>query len=261
MKEGAQGNPGVTGILPIALNEATKALQVLLGGGKEYVCVMQLHESVSEELLRKVLEELQGEVYQRPPLRSSVKRALRKRLIYYNQLLEVKDRYVLFKIGCEAGTYIRKICYDIGQILGSGAHMKELRRTRVGPFTEDRGVANLEVLADACDALKDGDEEPLKSLIHPIEEAFELQPKIIVRDSAVDALCHGADLAVPGVISLDSSMKPGDLVGIFTLKGEVVALGRALMSTEEVLEAEKGLVAKTERVVMKRGTYPRIWKT
>lgn len=251
----------MTGVLPIALNEATKALQVLLGGGKEYVCVMQLHQSLPEESIRKVLEEFQGEIYQRPPLRSSVKRTLRKRIIYYNKLLEVKDRYVLFKIGCEAGTYIRKICYDIGQILGSGAHMKELRRTRVGPFTEDKGLSNLEVLADACDALKGGDEGPLMSLIHPIEEAFELQPKITIRDSAVDAICHGADLAVPGVLSLDSSIKPGDLVGIFTLKGEVVALGRALMSTEQILEAEKGLAAKTERVIMKFGTYPRSWKT
>jgi len=251
----------VTGVLPIAINEATKVLQVLLHGGKEYVCVMQLHGSVPDEALKGVLAEFQGEVFQRPPLRASVKRVLRTRFIYYLNHLETKERYVLFKVGCEAGTYVRKLCFDIGQVLGCGAHMKELRRTRVGPFVEDVNLVSFEGLADAWDRWCEGMEEPLKSVIQPVEKALILQPEVTVRDSAVDALCHGADLALPGIVSLSDDVRPGSTVAIYTLKKEAVALGKALMSTPDILEKDKGLAVKTERVVLKPGTYPRKWRT
>ena len=242
------------------MNEATKVLQVLLSGGKEYVCVMKLHGDFSEERLREVVEEFQGDIYQKPPLRSSVKRALRIRRIYYIDLLEVEGRLALLKVGCQAGTYIRKLVHDIGEVLGCGAHMRELRRTRVGPFSEERGLVTLRTLAEAFEAYRAGDEKPLRRVVQPVEEALALTPKVWIRDTAVDAICHGADLAVPGIVSLNSGIKTDTLVGIFTLKDELVALGRALMSSEEILEREKGIAVKTERVIMKPGTYPRMWK-
>jgi len=242
------------------LNEATKVLQVLLSGGKEYVCVMKLHGDVSEERLREVVEEFQGDIYQKPPLRSSVKRALRVRRVYYIDLLEVEGRLALLKVGCQAGTYIRKLVHDIGEVLGCGAHMRELRRTRVGPFSEERGLVTLRTLAEAFEAYREGDEKPLRRVVQPVEEVLALTPKVWIRDTAVDAICHGADLAVPGIVSLNSGIKTDTLVGIFTLKDELVALGRALMSSEEILEREKGIAVKTERVIMKPGTYPRMWK-
>jgi len=242
------------------LNEATKVLQVLLSGGKEYVCVMKLHGDVSEERLREVVEEFQGDIYQKPPLRSSVKRALRIRRIYYIDLLEVEGRLALLKVGCQAGTYIRKLVHDIGEVLGCGAHMRELRRTRVGPFSEERGLVTLRTLAEAFEAYRAGDEKTLRRVVQPVEEVLALTPKVWIRDTAVDAICHGADLAVPGIVSLNSGIKTDTLVGIFTLKDELVALGRALMSSEEILEREKGIAVKTERVIMKPGTYPRMWK-
>jgi len=94
-----------------------------------------------------------------------------------------------------------------------------------------------------------------------METALELIPKITVRDSAVDALCHGANLTAPGVLSVESSIAKGSLVAILTLKGEAIALGKAELNTNEILNANHGTVATLERVLMERGTYPKVWKT
>ena len=129
-------DPKVTGILPITLEDSTKIVQAFLYSGKEYVCVMKLHGNIEESRVRQILTEFEDEIYQRPPLRSSVKRQIRTRRIYYNEFLEMDGRNVLFRVGCEGGTYIRILCYDMGEILGVGAHMQELRRTHAGPFSE-----------------------------------------------------------------------------------------------------------------------------
>ncbi len=126
-------DPKVTGVLPVTLEESTKMVQALLYSGKEYICVLKLHGEVDEASLKRVLGLFEDEIYQRPPLRSSVKRQLRTRRIYYIDYIERDGRNVLFKVGCEGGTYIRKLCFDIGEILGVGGHMQELRRTRAGP--------------------------------------------------------------------------------------------------------------------------------
>jgi H/ACA ribonucleoprotein complex subunit 4 len=94
-----------------------------------------------------------------------------------------------------------------------------------------------------------------------MERALALIPKVVVRDSAVDAVCHGANLTAPGVLSLETGIKSGSMVAVFSLKGEAVALARAAASSEEMLSMERGVVAKTERVLMVRGTYPKCWKT
>jgi len=252
----------VTGVLPVALEDATKVVGALLLAGKEYVCVMRLHSSVSEDRVKAVLDEFQGVIYQRPPLRASVKRRLRTRKIYYLDFLEMKERNVLFKAGCEAGTYIRKLCYDLGEALGCGAHMRELRRTRVGPFVEVNGLVTLHDVSYLFAQWQETrDEGLLRKFIYPMEKALEPLPKIYIRDSAVDALCHGAHLAAPGVLSLDKEMKPKNVVAIFTQKGEAVALAEAQASTEEILKMDHGFVAKTQRVLMPRGIYPKRWRS
>ena len=129
-------DPRVNGVLPITLEESTKIVKVLLNAGKEYVCAMRLHSDSSRHKIGEALSKFVGEIYQRPPVKSAVKRQLRTRRIYYINLLEVDNRDVLFKVGCEAGTYIRKLCHDIGEVLGLGAHMLELRRTKSGIFDE-----------------------------------------------------------------------------------------------------------------------------
>lgn len=221
---------------------------------------MQLHSKIPEIQIKKILDEFQGEIYQRPPLRASVKHRLRSRKIYYLELLEIDGTMVLFKAGCEAGTYIRKLCHDIGEALGCGAHMRELRRTRAGPFTENENMVTLHDVFYLNSRWREtGDESLLRGFIQPMERALELTPKIYVRDSAVDAICHGAHLAAPGVLSLETEVKPKDTVAIFTQKGEAVALAIALTSSEEILQMNHGFVAETKRVLMKRGTYPKMW--
>lgn len=255
-------DPRVTGVLPITLEAATKASQALLLAGKEYVCVMRLHSPTPRDRVEEVLKEFMGVIYQRPPLRSSVARRIRKRRIYYITDVEFDGDYVLFRVGCQAGTYIRKLTFDIGEALGSGAHMEELRRSRAGPFTESEGMANLYDLSHAY-ALwsKEGNEAPLRTLIHPVEKALTTIPKIYIRDSAVDAICHGANLAVPGIVRLETGIKAKRLVGIYTLKGELVALARALMTTEQIDAETHGIAADTERVLMQLGAYPSAWRS
>jgi H/ACA ribonucleoprotein complex subunit 4 len=170
---------------------------------------------------------------------------------------------VLFKVGCEGGTYIRKLCYDIGEILGVGAHMQELRRTRAGPFAENNKtlVRLHDVAYWFSEWEKQKDPKILHKFIQPMETALALVPKIVVRDSAVDALCHGANLTAPGILTVETGIKKGVMAAVLTLKGEAVALAKALLSTEEILDLRHGTVATLQRVVMPRGTYPKVWKS
>jgi len=251
----------VTGVLPVALEEATKIIQALLKAGKEYVGVMKLHESVPDKRIREVASEFQGKIYQKPPARASVKRALRVRTIYYLEILEVEGRNVLFKVGCEAGTYIRKLVHDIGKALGCNAHMQELRRIRAGPFTEDSGLVTLHDVLYFYSKWRETKEiKFLRRFIMPMEKTLEFLPKVYIKDSAVDAICHGAHLTAPGIAYVETGIKPMDTVAILTLKGEAVGLGTAMASTEEILKATHGIMIKTERVLMPRGTYPKMWK-
>jgi len=223
---------------------------------------MKLHSDVPEERVREVLAEFQGKIYQRPPVRASVKRRVRVRKVYYLDVLEIEDRNVLFRIGCQAGTYIRKVCHDVGEVLGCGAHMQELRRTRSGPFTEDEDLVTLhDVVYLHSKWQETGDLEYLRRFILPMEKALEVTPKIYVRDSAVDALCHGAHLTAPGVVSLEAGITEGTMVALFTLKGEAISLATATASTKEILEMNRGIVARNNRVLMPRGTYPRMWRS
>jgi len=252
----------VTGVLPIALEESRKIVQALLLSGKEYVCVMKLHREAEEKQVKNVLKEFEDTIYQRPPLRAAVKRRLRTRRIYYIDFLEMDGRNVLFKVGCEAGTYIRKLCFDVGEVLGCAAHMQELRRTRAGPFIENGDMVTLHDVAYwFMEWQEQKDERILRKFIDPMEKALILVPKIYVRDSAVDAVCHGANLTAPGVLSLETRINKGLTVAVLTLKGEVVALAKAVASTEDILNMGHGVVAETKRVLMLRGTYPKCWKS
>ncbi|OPY27639.1 MAG: putative tRNA pseudouridine synthase B [Methanocella sp. PtaU1.Bin125] len=254
-------DPHVTGVLPTMLGDATRLVQVLLLSGKEYVCVMRLHDDVPEGRLRRVMDEFVGVIYQRPPLVSAVKRQVRKRTIYYIRFLEKAGRDVLFVVGCEAGTYIRKLCHDIGEAVGCGAHMYELRRTRSGPFAEDESLISLHTLKDAYEIWKEtGDEGPMRQCVYPMEYALRDLAQIVVKDSAVDALARGASLGAQGISKLETGILKGDMVAVFTHTGEVVSIGRAKMTSDELLKATEGQALDTVAVVMKPGVYPSGWK-
>jgi tRNA pseudouridine55 synthase len=256
-------DPGTTGLLPVGLGDATKALSILLFGPKEYYAVARIHQQKDIDQIDNLLKEFTGEIYQRPPQRSSVKRATRVRKIYEIQRLESADNIILLRVLCEAGTYIRKLIYDIGEVLGTGATMFELRRTRVSVFSEAADkLVRLHDLVDAIETYKETKEEQkIRSIVKPIELALEGVVSVAVKDSAVDALCHGAQVAIPGIVAIDKNLKKGSLVGIYTLKGEIIALGEANMNLEEIKQNDKGIAFNIKRLIMMPDTYPRCWKT
>jgi H/ACA ribonucleoprotein complex subunit 4 len=254
-------DPSVTGCLPVALGKATRALQVLLPAGKEYICIMKSHGSFSSEQLLDVLKNFQGKIYQTPPVRSNVKRRLRVRTIYNLELIECDESlYSLLHVECEAGTYIRKLCHDIGLLLGTGAHMQELRRIRTGPFTEET-CFTLQDLRDAWYYYNTKkDETFIREIIQPIEVICVNLPKIFIRDSAVDAICHGAALTLPGVVKITNDIKKNSLVALFTMKKELVAFANSILTTKKILKEANGICAHPHTVFMEKNTYPSLWK-
>jgi H/ACA ribonucleoprotein complex subunit 4 len=253
-------DPNVTGVLPIGIGKAARGLHVLSQSGKEYVAIMKLHKQFTEKKIKDTLQEFVGTVNQIPPVRSAVKRVQRKRRIYYIDFLEMSGNDVLFRVGCQAGTYIRTLCVDIGKKLGCNAHLTTLRRTRVGNITE----FDLCTLHDIKDGytflLEDKNKKSLQDILSPIEAIFTSLPHIVVRDSAVDALCHGADLAIPGVAEIDEGIQINNSVAIMTLKNEIIAFGKSISSTEDIIEKDHGVCVVIDQVYMKKGTYPSIWK-
>jgi len=262
-KSGHSGtlDPNVTGLLPTALGRATRIVQTLLKAGKEYIAVMHLHKPVPGGKIKSVLKQFTGKIKQLPPIISAVKRQVREKEIYYLEMLEMDKQDILLKIGCEAGTYARKLIHDMGQKLGCGAHMAELRRTKVACFNEKTNLVTLYDLADAYHFWKnENNEKYLRYCIQPIENAIKHLPKIWILDSTVNALCHGIDLAIPGISKLESGIKEKDLVAVMTLKNELVALGTSKIESKEIIQKEKGIAVKIKKVFMLPDVYPRTFR-
>ena len=256
-------DPNVTGVLPISLGKASKAIKVMQESPKEYVCLMKHYSNQKESNMLQMFKKFTGPIYQIPPFQAAVKRELRIRRIYEIEMLEHTSKKTLFRVLCEGGTYIRNLCEDIGSALGSGAVMEQLIRTKSGPFTIEDSITMVEA-HDMYKQWKDtGDSSNILSILKPLEDMLVDLPIIEAKDSAVDALCHGADLAIPGVVSVSKNMKRGQLISIRTMRGEAIALARATINADEIKDKPKakGKVAKLERVIMERGTYPREWKT
>ncbi len=253
-------DPGTTGLLPIGLEEGTKIIPILLLGPKEYIALARIHNQIPLEKLEKILKEFTGQIYQKPPQRSSVRRETRIRTIYELDLLDQFDRLILIKVLCESGTYIRKLIYDVGEVLEYGASMIELRRTKIWHFADESKFVKLHDLVDAYYLFKEkNQEDKIRKLVIPIESALSNIPAVVIRDTAVDALCHGAQLALPGVVSIPKGLKKDDMVAIYTQKGEIVGLGTSLLSFDDFFKQKKGISFQIKRMVMKPGTYPKFW--
>jgi H/ACA ribonucleoprotein complex subunit 4 len=254
-------DPNTTGVLPIALGSSVRMLDLSLPEGKEYIAIMHMHRSPPKDHIEQVLKDFTGDIYQMVPVRSAVKRGLRQRNIRYIKRIEQDGSDLLLLIGCESGTYIRTLIHDMGEVLGVGANMSELRRTRSGRIGEERAVT-LQNVKDAWEIFREsGDEERLRSVIRPGEELVSHLPRVFIKDSTVDAICHGAQLGIPGICGADDKLLKDDMVAIMTLKEEAVAVGKAVMGCKEMGTSRKGTAVQTERVLMEPGTYPRAWKT
>ncbi len=249
-------DPNVTGVLVTGLGEATKSVHHLLRSGKQYVCIMHLHKPVAEYEIRKVAVQFTGKINQLPPVKSAVKRQVRERSIYSFDILEITEQDVLFVVDCQAGTYVRKLCHDFGQALGCGAHMALLRRSRVAQFQESQAVT-LQQLTDAYVRATQGDDTALKKILYPVEVVTSEMKKVVVLDSAINALTHGVQLKVPGIQAFDDSIKVNDQIAVLSQKGELVLTGIARMDAKQ-MAGQSGLAVKTERVYLQADTYPRM---
>ncbi|WP_338729549.1 RNA-guided pseudouridylation complex pseudouridine synthase subunit Cbf5 [Haladaptatus sp. DJG-WS-42] len=241
-------DPKVTGCLPILLGDATRMAQVFLEGHKEYVAVLELHGRAPADL-EATVKEFVGPIYQKPPRKSAVVRRLRVREIYEIDVLEVTERQALLRIRCESGTYIRKLCHDIGLALGTGGHMGHLRRTATTPF-DDSTMVTLHDFADALAFAEDGDESWLDEVVQPAERALTHLPKVTIAPNAAEQVATGAQVYAPGVISVDG-VEDGDekdrpLVACYTPDGAVVCLGRLAGAPSR----ETGCVVSLERVLV-----------
>lgn len=242
-------DPKVTGCLPVMTGDATRLAPAFLEGSKEYVAVLELHGRPPNDL-EATLAEFEGELYQKPPRKSAVSRRLRVREVYVLEHLETKGRQVLVRIECESGTYVRKLCHDLGLALGTGAHMGHLRRTATGPFDD----SDLVTLHDLQDALvwwrEDGDEDPLREVVQPAEAALDHVPHVTIAETAAEAVADGAPVYAPGV--LDADVGPPDegvdppFVACFTPNGSAVCLGRLVGDPG----ADSGTVVDLERVLV-----------
>jgi H/ACA ribonucleoprotein complex subunit 4 len=258
-KSGHSGtlDPNVSGVLPVALGRATKLLPYLTSKDKRYVCLMRTGRAMSEREMKGIFVRFLGEIVQTPPKHSAVAKKPRKRKVYYIKPLQIRSSDVLFEVHCEAGTYIRVLVSDFARFTG-GAEMAELRRTSVGSIKEGSSHT-LQALSDAMWLAREKrDESRIRSMLIPADEALAL-PKIVLKDAAVEAVCAGAQLFAPGVEMHDVAITRGSLVALVTLKGELVGVARAEMSSGEMKERKKGAVCVPERIFMKRGTYAKNW--
>lgn len=249
----------MSGVLVVLLENSTGLVSYLHLFGKEYVGVGELHCGFSEQELLDSIKLLTGKIYQRPPLRSSVSRRIRVREVYYFDLLEIRERRFLFRVSTESGTYIRKLIHDLGLIMGCGAHMVELRRTKDGPFDESRAKSLWDVLIAKKLLDEEHDESYIRKVVLPIEHALVFFPSVYVKDSAVSALCHGAHLAIGGISSFEEPINKDDIVAVKTLKGELIGMGRAIRNFQELRTLKSGWAVKMERVIMRRDLYPKMW--
>ena len=217
---------------------------------------MKLHKDADEDKIREVMKGFIGINIQKPPVRSAVKRVERERTVYYLDVLEIDGKNVLFRVGCEAGTYIRTLAVQIGRKLNTGANMYELVRTKVAMF-DDTNWITLHDLKDALEFYNQGEDKEIRKIIHPIERAVEHLPKIWVFDTAVDSLCHGADLNVPGIVKFSEGFEKGDMIAVMSLKEELIGIGESLLDYEDVKKKDRGSAVKIKRVVMEIGVYPK----
>ena len=241
-------DPKVTGCLPILLDDAARMAQVFDDAVKEYVAVLELPGTPPADL-HDVVAEFEGEIYQKPPKKSAVVRRLRTRTIHDLDVVEVDGRQVLLRVRCASGTYVGKLCHDVGLALGTGAHMGHLRRTATATF-DDGALVTLQDLADGVAWWReDGDDGPLRDVVAPAERALRDVPRVTIAPSAAREVADGAPVYAPGVLDSDpDAAAVGDrpLVACVTPDGAAVCIGHLVGDPE----ADSGTVVELARVLV-----------
>lgn len=216
-------DPQVSGVLPIALGRATKLLRYIAGKDKTYVGIIKFREIQSRERIEELFREFTGQIVQRPPKKSAVRKVPRKRTVHSLRLLEISaenPRLALFEARVEAGTYIRTLCKDIGKKCG-GARMEELRRVAVGSITEDQCHSMHDVI-DAMHCMGEGEGKPLMDMLKAPQTLIDL-PKASLKRSSLENVLNGAQVMPPGLEGMEEAGE-GERLAIYC-EGDFVGIG------------------------------------
>ncbi len=251
-------DPNVSGVLWVGVGPALKLLPLVLEFPKRYVGEVAFHGRVDRRALLRILEEFTGPVYQTPPVRSAVKRERRIRTIHRLSLLELDGERALLDVVAESGTYVRTLAVDLGEALGVGANLEELRRIATGPFDERQAVP-LTALADALALDRAGEPGTLLAALHPLEEVVREFPTITVKEAAAAAVVHGAGLAAGGIVSISRPFARGARVVLRSRGGELLATGVARHDAAQIAAVPRGWVVDDTRVFADRSRFPALW--
>jgi len=252
-------DPNVSGLLWVGVGRALKLIPLVLEFSKRYVGVMVLHGPVPVAEIERVASEFQSAIFQTPPVRSAVKRERRIRRIHRLSIVEIDPPRVLLDVTADSGTYLRTLAVDLGEALGTEAHLEELRRVGTGPFREDRSITVTE-LEDALARARTGDLGPALAALHPLEEVWQEFPKILLKEAAAAAVAHGASLARGGILHLPTPFARGASVAMVNRRGEIVAVGEARVGSEELGTVRSGWVVETRRVLAEATDYLPLWR-
>lgn len=219
-------DPQVSGVLPIAIGKATRLLRYL-EHDKEYVGIMYMHEDVPLRTIKSAIKKhFLGKIIQLPPRKSRVKREEREREIYSFDILEKDKKKVLFKVHCQAGTYIRKLVHDLGEKL-KGAHMIELRRTRAG-FMDEKNSITLYQLKEAFEKNND--------FLMPMEIIAKKMPKIHINEQALERLYNGSPI-YKEFITKKSKLKKDEFAAVM-LNKKLVEIARIVLEDSKIAVPE-----------------------
>jgi len=240
----------VTGVLPIALGRACKLCEYFMHHDKVYVGKMHLHSDISEEKLKTEMEKFNGRIMQKPPVKSAVKRVLRPRTVNKFEITGKDGKNVSFIADVEAGTYIRKICSDLGENIG-GAHMIELKRIRAGLFKQENSY-KIEEIAKAFELYKEkADETKLREILIPAEIITEILPVVQVKDNekTIKDLLNGISLKKQDIE--DEKIPDSDLFLVFNKEKFIGIYEKIEKTKDEEIDKkdDEEIIAKTKFVL------------
>ncbi len=243
-------DPGVSGVLIVAIGKAVKLSKFLSGEDKEYIAIMRVHKEVDEKKIRETMAKFVGAIKQKPPLRSAVAKRVRERTIHEIEILEIKGRDVLFRVRCEGGTYIRKLIFDIGKRMGCGANMLELRRVKSGWVGEEEAHTLYE-LKNAVQKWKEGgDGGELVRLLVPADVLLHLKT-IKVKDSVMPSISYGSPIYRRGLLD-DGGAHRGEYVKVYSKSGAFCGVAR--------VEDGPELFAKMDVNWLDAREFKKMWK-
>ncbi len=256
-------DPAAEGVLPVCLGSATRLCDLIADRDKEYEAVMRLgtvtdtedmtgqilrtmpdeevRQRVTEEALREAAAGFTGPYDQIPPMYAAIKvngrrlyqlaregkvveRKPRRIVIHDLEITGVDLPLVRMRVRCSKGTYIRSLCRDLGEALGTGGCMEYLLRTRVGIFTLDRAIR-----LDEAERLAHEEPDRLRSLIMPVDSFFEEAPALTVRPAAMRYLLNGNALQLEQTEPREGARMtgvPGERVRLYDEAGTFYALYR-----------------------------------